>query len=192
MNTLKAEGLPLMFSLLLMSVFLVKALQIASQAQDRLAARHGWSGDKPRHGACPAGALDHPKRVLGAVLLSCVPGAALSLLRRVPKGLEAGREAEALTRCRVRSPQNGKRLPCVNRLLWFVRGDHFPAWAVLRDGCKLSGAGDRRRLLSVCGRSDALLESASHVQPLGQEWCILLLTPCVHRDGGPRSGSLEE
>lgn len=41
MNTLKAEGLPLMFSLLLMSVFLVKALQIASQAQDRLAARHG-------------------------------------------------------------------------------------------------------------------------------------------------------
>lgn len=38
---LKAEGLPLMFSLLLMSVFLVKALQIFTQAKDRLAARHG-------------------------------------------------------------------------------------------------------------------------------------------------------
>lgn len=40
-NALKAEGLPLMFSLLLMCVFLVKALQIVTQAQDRLAARHG-------------------------------------------------------------------------------------------------------------------------------------------------------
>lgn len=40
MYALKAEGLPLMFSLLLTSVFLVKALQIFTQAKDRLAARH--------------------------------------------------------------------------------------------------------------------------------------------------------
>lgn len=38
---LKAEGLPLMFALSLTPVFLVKALQIFTQAKDRLAARHG-------------------------------------------------------------------------------------------------------------------------------------------------------